>query len=201
MKMSSKFGNRQAYNIDVLPSVTAWDKLKTTMSPREPVESIERINHYLELDALFWDRDSHGLFDYESKCLVESKLTASGCFLLVRDENTLKSAMPKLGCPESYQMLLAVVYKNGAYWVYHTRTLFKQDGELDETYNHFEQAWQIVRLQNQRAKKLTTSEEIQNRTHKLKEPSDSLKVAQGDIMKFGRVRFKVKKLVVGLSAA
>ena len=58
-----------------------------------------------------------------------------------------------------------------------------------------------MRLQNQRAKKLTTSEEIQNRTHKLKEPSDSLKVAQGDIMKFGRVRFKVKKLVVGLSAA
>lgn len=29
----------------------------------------EAIEHTLEVDALFWDRDSHGLFDYESKYL------------------------------------------------------------------------------------------------------------------------------------
>ena len=39
-------------------------------------------------------------------------------------------------------------------------------------------------------------EDIQNRQHKLKDPVDSVKVAQGDVMKFGRVRFRVKKLVV-----
>ena len=39
-------------------------------------------------------------------------------------------------------------------------------------------------------------EDIQNRTHKLKDHSESLKVSQGDVMKFGRVRFRVKKLVV-----
>ena len=53
----------------------------------------------------------------------------------------MKTIVPKLGCPESYQMLLSVVYKNGAYWVYHTKSLYKPDGELDEKYNHFEQAW------------------------------------------------------------
>lgn len=94
-------------------------------------------------------------------------------------------------------MLLSVVYKSGAYWAYHTKTLYKSDGEIDEKYNHFEQAWQIIRLSNQRAKKLSTGEEIQNRTHKLKEVRDSVKVALGDVMKFGRVRFRVKKLEIG----
>ena len=72
---------------------------------------------------------------------MANKLTATGCFKLGRDCNTLKTIVPKLGCPESYQMLLSVVYKNGAYWVYHTKSLYKPDGELDEKYNHFEQAW------------------------------------------------------------
>lgn len=78
------------------------------MSPRE---QLERINHQLEIDALFWDRDSHGLFDYESKQLQMSKMMTTGCLLLVRDENTLKNVVPKLGCPDSYQKLLSIVYK------------------------------------------------------------------------------------------
>ena len=57
-------------------------------------------------------------------------------------------------------MLNSVVYKGGSYWIYHTKTLYKPDGELDEKFNHFEQAWQIVRLQNQRARKLTSMEDI-----------------------------------------
>lgn len=93
------------------------------------------------MDALFWDRDSHGLFDYESKGLKASKMQASGCFMLVRDEDTLKTSMPKLGCPDTYQMLVSIVYKAGAYWVYHTKTLYKPNGELDEKFNHFDQAW------------------------------------------------------------
>lgn len=34
------------------------------------------------------------------------------------------------------------------------------------------------------------------RTHKLKDNYDCVKVEHGDILKFGRVRFRVKKLVV-----
>ena len=51
-----------------------------------PRETIEKINYDLIVDALIWDRDSHGLFDYESKTLIESKLTATGCFILGRNE-------------------------------------------------------------------------------------------------------------------
>ena len=61
-----------AYNIDVLPASSTWEKLKT-ISPRDQGEQIERINHFLDVDALFWDRDSHGLFDYECKNLQENK--------------------------------------------------------------------------------------------------------------------------------
>ena len=62
-----------------IPNLNLIEKLKEASHP-EPVEKIERINHFLEMDALFWDRDSHGLFDYESKGLKYSKLATSGCF-------------------------------------------------------------------------------------------------------------------------
>ena len=42
-------------------------------------EQIELINHSLDIDALFWDRDSHGLFDYEFKHLKTYNITAVGC--------------------------------------------------------------------------------------------------------------------------
>ena len=111
------------------------------------------------MDALFWDSDSHGLFDYESKGLKYSKLATSGCFQLARDDCVLKTVMPKLGCPEQYSKLLSVVYKHGSYWIYHAKTLYKTNGELDESYSHFDQVWQIIRLSNQRSKKLITPEE------------------------------------------
>ena len=147
---SADYLSRQSNALEnVSPSkqeTTDVGKLKSPISPRESPEQIERINQHLEIDALFWDRDSHGLFDYESKTLKDNKMGTSGCFILVRDENTLKTVMPKLGCPDSYQMLLSVVYKGGSYWIYHTKTLYKPDGELDDKYSHFEQAWQIIRL-------------------------------------------------------
>ena len=108
--------------------------------------SVEQINQTLQVNALFWDRDSHGLFDYESKNLKVHDLTVLGCAQLVNDENNLKTTMPKFECPESYQKLLSLVYKNGSYWVYHVQTLYRPDGELDEKLSHFAQAWQIVRL-------------------------------------------------------
>ena len=57
---------------------------------------------------------------------------------MVRDKTKLKTIVTKLDSSDNYQMLLSVVYKNGAYWVYHTKTLYKADGEIDNTYNHFQ---------------------------------------------------------------
>lgn len=46
-----------------------------------------------------------------------------------------------------------------------------------------------------KTKKLVSQEEMQNRMHKLKDPVDCVSVVHGDVIKFGRVRFRVKKLV------
>ena len=162
----------------------------------EGSDSLELINHYLEADALFWDRDSHGLFDYEFKHLKVGHLTTVGCSILARENYLLKTVIPRLGTPEHYQMLLTIVYKAGCYWVFHKQSLTKADGEGDDKFNHFDQAWQIIRLQNQKIGKLTTAEQIQDRTIRLKEIQDSVKVTEGDMLKFGRVRFRIKKLVI-----
>ena len=63
-------------------------------------EKVEVINHTLDVDALFWDRDSHGLFDYEFKHLKLANVQAIGCSQLARDGYSLKCAMPKLSAPE-----------------------------------------------------------------------------------------------------
>ena len=51
-----------------------------------PEHDIEEVNHQAEVVSLIWDRDSHGLFDYESKALEEARCTQAGSGLLVRDK-------------------------------------------------------------------------------------------------------------------
>ena len=87
---------------------------------------------------MIWDRDSHGLFDYDSKVLKDWQMETTGSSMLVRDEFSLKTVVPKLDCPKSFQKLVSLVYKKGAYWVYHQRTLYKKDGLMDEDYSHHE---------------------------------------------------------------
>ena len=108
--------------LEILPNdlTDTPKKSRKRRSDAEPIEKIEHINQILEVSALFWDRDSHGLFDYESKILEDSWIKLMGCCMLVRDDADLKTVMPKLGCPEDYQKLLSIVYKNGSYWIYHT---------------------------------------------------------------------------------
>lgn len=153
--------------------------------------------HNLEIDALIWDRDSHGLFDYDSKVLKESKLQMMGSAQIVRDGLSLKTVIPNLDDQyKDFQKLLSLVYRNGRYWVYHQRTLYDEKGEFDNDFTHFKQVWQVVRFQNQVAPKMRTIAEHQNRRWQQKIHENCVKMVQGDVMKFGRVRFRVKKLVV-----
>jgi hypothetical protein len=113
------------------------------------LDVLEPINHQLEIDGFFWDRDSHGLFDFESRTLKQASLTVVGCSQLAREKTLLKSVMPSLEPPSDYQMLISVIYKQGMYWIYHNRSLFKPGKfEKDNAYNHTDQAWLIVRYQN-----------------------------------------------------
>ena len=48
-------------------------------------EGTEPINVAVDVNAFFWDRDSHGLFDYDSSHLVESYIKLKGCSLIASD--------------------------------------------------------------------------------------------------------------------
>ena len=70
--------------------------------------------HTLEFDAIIWDRDSHGLFDYDSKVLKETKLQTMGSSQIVRDGLSLKTVIPNLDDQyKDFQKLMSVVYHNG----------------------------------------------------------------------------------------
>ena len=79
---------------------------------------------------------------------------------------------------ESVQQLATITFKYGKYWLFHAKSL--QD---DAFKNHADRVWRVVKFE----------------THERKE--NSMRVGQGDIIKFGRVRFAVKKLVVDKSDA
>ena len=70
--------------IDKMDSLQQQQNLNSV--PSEPVEQLEYINDQLSIDALFWDRDSHGLFDFESKILQENTMVVTGCSVIARDK-------------------------------------------------------------------------------------------------------------------
>jgi hypothetical protein len=83
------------------------------------------INHVLAVDGLFWDRDSHGLFDFDSKILVTSRIQITGCSIIARNELCeMKHLIPLIDKPSNYHTLLSTVYRDGKYWLYNSRSLF-----------------------------------------------------------------------------
>lgn len=60
------------------------------------------------------------------------------------------------------------------YWMFHSKSL-----NDDSFKNHTERVWRIVKYENQTGNK-----------------TNYYKIVQGDVIKFGRVRFQVKKLVL-----
>ena len=87
----------------------------------------EYVLEQVEIQSLIWDRDSHGLFDYESKQLEENRLTSTGCGMVVRDKYELKAVMPFADESEEMQKLFSLVYKEGVYWIYHFKSMFSKE--------------------------------------------------------------------------
>lgn len=94
--------------------------------------------------------------------------------MVARREQELKPVLPNMESPDDYLDLLSLVYKQGQYWLYHAKS-----PEDDEYQSHVDRVWRIVRYESFNPGKINSS-----------------KVVQGDIIKFGRVRFQIKKLVI-----
>lgn len=73
-------------------------------------------------------------------------------------------------------LLLSIAYKNGRYWLYHSRDFTTQDALV----NPSEQAWVVLKQMNRNIFK-----------DKIKKKY-GYKLTGGDTIKFGRVRFVVK---------
>ena len=71
-----------------------------------------------------------------------------------------------------------MTFKNGSYWLYHSKSL-----KDDAFKNHADRVWRVVKFE----------------THSNQKKENTLKVSEGDVIKFGRVRFRVKQLVVNQS--
>lgn len=94
--------------------------------------------------------------------------------MIARKDQKIIPLIPNVDSSEAYHPLLSVVFKSGLYWVYHSKSL-----NDDSFKNHADQVWRIVKYENHEDRKVNT-----------------FRVAEGDVIKFGRVRFRVKKLVV-----
>ena len=93
--------------------------------------------------------------------------------MIARNDQQLKALIPNVDSTEEYQNLISLVYKKGSYWTYHSKSL------MDDSFkNHADRVWKIVKYECHENKKI-----------------NHCQVKQGDVIKFGRVRFQIKKLV------
>ena len=68
-------------------------------------------NQSVEIEAVIWDRDSHGLFDYEHKNMERHSIKVTGCRkfyfksnsldIIAREEQRLKALLPNVDDLES----------------------------------------------------------------------------------------------------
>jgi len=105
-------------------------------------------------------RDSHGLFDYESKLLARNSIKASSSGNLIRTGNEC-SYTSNEEPPSESAVLMSVLAQNG---------------EFTLVGHKKERLWAVVG------------------DAKNAEGMKGLKVSEGDFIKLGRVRFRVKEL-------
>lgn len=79
---------------------------------------------------------------------------------------------------KSVEMLLTLAFKNGRYWLYHSRDFTYQDALV----NPAEQVWIVLKNMNKNI--------FKDKLHK----KFGYKLKGGDTIKFGRVRFVIKKI-------
>lgn len=133
----------------------------------------------MNLEIKSWPRESHGLFDYDNKYVDEQILRITNTCFVCNDDNILDGVAPETALQDTnLNKLFTCVFKNGKYWIYHSRD-FDED---DMIKNPVDQTWISLREVSPTLFKKQYSKRL---GYKLKE---------GDIIKFGRVRFQVRSL-------
>lgn len=133
-----------------------------------------------------WDRECHGLYDFDLSGIETTQNRFVGCGYVQRKGQTIRMELPGLATEQANQNnsgeievenLLSLVYQNQQYYAFHNQSV-----EADYSFkNHLKMAWLVVRYQQD-----------------VMYPNEDniYYVEKGDIIKFGRVRFKVRELMI-----
>ena len=147
-------------------------------------------SHTVLMKALTWSRDSHGLFDFESKNLTKKRLNAFEPSMFLRNVNDVHGA--KYNAAESFQnqklmhsiseedkALVKVVNQNGCMYV---ESAAHQQHELDQE------------LKKEADAKKQENMYLVVRSLKHNDVRQHYDIQEKDILKIGRIKFAVKEI-------
>ena len=74
------------------------------------------------LDTKIWNRESHGLFDYDLRGVIEKKMEIKGNLFIYGTYVNIHALLPSVVFDEhNSKKLFAVAFKEGRYWIYHCK--------------------------------------------------------------------------------
>ena len=99
-----------------------------------------------------WDRECHGLFDFDIQEIDQLKNEFIGCGYVQRQGQRINVQLPGLAHEQAeenknrdkpeIENLISMVYKHGEYWLFHNQSI-----ESDSYKHHIKMAWFVVRYQ------------------------------------------------------
>jgi hypothetical protein len=91
------------------------------------------------------------------------------------------------------QRLISVAFKHQTYWLFHSKSL-----KDDSFKNHAEHVWRIVKYETPSQNSLNNLSSYENhfKSRRQSNKINNYKIKEGDMIKFGRVRFIIKRLVI-----
>jgi len=126
-----------------------------------------------------WSRESHGLFDYENKTTNKKILHVIGTSSIFRTRFNEIICFPDWDDDKGlhkneYQTvpILHFLFRNNNYWIYHRNTI-----DLNEEDDPSDRLWHVVKFHRDYSKK-----------------ESGFRLSQDDIIKLGRVRFRITEV-------
>eukprot|EP00826_Nyctotherus_ovalis_P053279 TRINITY_DN6899_c0_g2_i2.p1 TRINITY_DN6899_c0_g2~~TRINITY_DN6899_c0_g2_i2.p1 ORF type:complete len:368 (-),score=45.76 TRINITY_DN6899_c0_g2_i2:492-1595(-) len=125
------------------------------------------LTHIRTMKTATWERDTHGLFDYDSGQLAKKSFKFDRSFRVLRDTATIRAIQQ--GSPAaSGKVIASIGFAKGSFWVY--------DGSGEELETKKEPMLLVLR-------------------NYVNGDQPGVKLNQGDIVKMGRCRYLVKEFV------
>ena len=142
----------------------------------------------LIINAETWTRESHGLYDFEGTETQQISIRLKGSHRIIRNDSKISATqVPDLQTFEISEKALSdedkegviarCLYRDNSYWIYH-KNLIDETAEVILEKKPEEKIWQVVKH--------------------LRQPQFDFpcyKIRKNDLVKVGRVRFKIRDLM------